>query len=98
MRKLIVMYPQPAVPDSFIEYYLAEHLPKVKQLPGLVSASYGKVEGVDSPYFIVFEALFEDQQALDFAMKSDAGRALAKDIPNYSPGGATMLVTSVESV
>jgi len=98
MYKLIVMYPRPSDPDDFIDYYLTQHIPLIEKLPGLKSASYGRVVSVKSPNFLIFEALFENRVMLDEAMNSEVGKALAADIPNYSPLGATVLITSVEGV
>lgn len=98
MYKLVVMYPQPDDPQAFIDYYESRHLPSLKALPGLVAASYGRIDDPASSWFVIFEALFADQVAMQAALQSDAGLALAKDIPNYSPLGANLIAFAVHEL
>ena len=47
--------------------------------------------------FCIFQAYFEDCAALGAAMASDAGRAVADDVPNDAPGGAEVFHFPVEA-
>jgi uncharacterized protein (TIGR02118 family) len=96
MHKLIVLYPQPTDPRVFMEYYETRHIPHVAELPGLLSYSYGRVDVPQAEYFLVFEAVFADQNTLQAAVDSNAGHYLTADIPNYSPAGATVLTLQVQ--
>jgi hypothetical protein len=53
-HKLLVLYPEPADPDHFREYYVTQHLPLVTRLPGLLAWRYGfdvaAIQG-QTPYF-----------------------------------------------
>ena len=40
MHKLVVLYPKPADPDHFRDYYVTNHLPLVTRLPGLLAWRY----------------------------------------------------------
>ena len=40
MHKLVVLYPKPADPDHFREYYVTNHLPLVTRMPGLLAWRY----------------------------------------------------------
>jgi uncharacterized protein (TIGR02118 family) len=93
MHKLVVTYPQPADPAAFRAYYAATHIPLAARLPGLVSLAYGYPEalGPGEAPFCVFEAVFADRQALDAALASPQGQAVAADVPNYSPAGASLM-------
>lgn len=91
MHKLVVLYPQPLDKQKFIEYYEGSHLPNVKDLPGLVSAEYGLNDDPEAPIFVMFSALFADKAGLDNALHSEVGKSLARDIPNFSPAGVTMM-------
>ncbi|QZY51670.1 EthD family reductase [Leucobacter tenebrionis] len=96
MHKLTVLYPEPADRRTFIDYYETTHLKLAKQLPGMLAWRYSidVQPGPDSapaPYFAVFEAEFADADAFRLAMSSEAGRAVAADVPNYATGGAVVL-------
>ncbi len=93
MHKLLVLYPAPADPDAFMAYYEAHHLPLARRLPGLRAERHVR-PAMLSPgdaVFLIWEGVFDDRQAMAAALKSEAGRAVAGDVPNYSPAGATML-------
>ncbi|WP_027855274.1 EthD family reductase [Marinobacterium litorale] len=98
MKKLMVLYPEPENRSSFLEYYRVEHLPMVKKLPGLVSAAFSVTEEEGSPYFVFFEAVFENIDALHRAMSSATGEALAQDVPNFSPQGAVIVTADLEVI
>jgi uncharacterized protein (TIGR02118 family) len=40
MHKLVVLYPKPADPDHFRDYYVNNHLPLVARMPGLLAWRY----------------------------------------------------------
>jgi hypothetical protein len=40
MHKLEVLYPKPADPDHFRDYYVTNHLPLVARMPGLLAWRY----------------------------------------------------------
>jgi uncharacterized protein (TIGR02118 family) len=94
MHKLVVLYPAPADPEAFREYYVATHIPLVAALPGLRAMRYSfnvaAADG-DSPYFAIFEGEFDDAAAMGRALGSPEGRAVQADVPNYATGGATVL-------
>lgn len=99
MHKLVVLYPAPEDANQFLDYYENTHLPLVASLPGILSFSYAPVQGFGSaaaPYFVLFEACFDSHQALMAALQSPQGRAVAADVPNYSPGGATMMHLNID--
>lgn len=92
MHRLMVLYPEPTSREDFVAYYESTHLPLARALPGMLACRYSvRVSGQDSPYFAVFEADFPDAETLGAAMQSDAGVAVAADVPNYASGGAVVL-------
>ncbi|HYE50032.1 MAG TPA: EthD family reductase [Azospirillaceae bacterium] len=94
MHKLLVLYGHPADPDHFRRYYTATHAPLAERLPGLRESRYSfDVQGLGgpSPYFCVFEGLFDDAAALDAALKSETGAKVVADVPNYATGGVTIV-------
>jgi uncharacterized protein (TIGR02118 family) len=95
MHRLLTLYPPPSDPDAFRAHFEGKHLPLVEKLPGLRGYSYGfdlaAVDGGESPYFCTFAGDFDDAGALDAALASSAGEAVAADVPNYATGGVVLL-------
>lgn len=99
MHRLLVSYPPPEDPTRFLNHYREIHVPLVQQLPELKSFRYwtpSSLSGEPSPIFLLFEADFADEQAMRQALQSPAGVRLGADVPNYSPGGATLLHFDIE--
>ena len=99
MHKLVVLYGPPVDPDHFRDYYVNQHLPMVRDMPGLRAWRYAldvaSAAPDGSPYFAVFEAEFDSADAMAESRGSDAGRKVAADVPNYATGGATILTFEV---
>ncbi|MFF5990733.1 EthD family reductase [Prauserella flavalba] len=95
MYRLTVLYPPPADPDHFREYYVNTHLPLAAKLPGLRAMRYSldvrAAGGGDSPYFAIFEGDFDSQDAMIAALSSDEGKAVNADVANYATGGAQVI-------
>jgi uncharacterized protein (TIGR02118 family) len=94
MHKLVVLYPKPADPDHFRDYYVTNHLPLVTRMPGLLAWRYSfdvaATQG-QTPYFAVFEAEFADAAAMTAARASPQGQQVAADVANYATGGAVVI-------
>jgi uncharacterized protein (TIGR02118 family) len=94
MHKLVVLYPKPADPDHFRDYYVTNHLPLVTRMPGLLAWRYSfdvaATQG-QTPYFAVFEAEFADAAAMTAARASPQGQQVATDVANYATGGAVVI-------
>lgn len=94
MHKLLVLYPEPADPDHFRDYYVSTHLPLVARMPGLLACRYSfEVTATrgESPYFAVFEAEFADAAALTAARASAQGQEVSADVANYATGGVVAI-------
>lgn len=100
MHKLLVLYPEPVDPEQFRAYYVNNHLPLVRQMPGLLACRYSfdvaSTVG-ETPYFAVFEADFADEAAMIESRQSAVGRQLAADVANYATGGAVVVHYSAQS-
>ncbi|WP_433523903.1 EthD family reductase [Nocardia pseudovaccinii] len=94
MHKLLVLYPKPADPDHFRDYYVTNHLPLVMKWPGLLAWRYSfdvaATKG-EAPYFAVFEADFADAAAMAAARSSSQGQRLSADVVNYATGGVVVI-------
>ena len=94
MHCLTVIYPRPDDEAAFKAYYEGTHLKLVEKLPGLLRMHFAYPEAVGPVnVFCIFQAYFEDGAA----MASDAGRAVADDVPNDAPGGAEVFHFPVEA-
>jgi len=100
MHRLITLYPHPEDPAAFRSHFEEKHLPLVEKLPGLRGYSYGfdlaAVGDGESPYFCTFAGDFDDSGALDAALASPEGEAVAADVPNYATGGVILLRHDVD--
>ncbi|WP_460729503.1 EthD family reductase [Nocardia heshunensis] len=94
MHRLLVLYPKPADPDHFRDYYVTKHLPLVREMPGLLGCRYSfdvAAAGGEAPYFAVFEADFADAAALAASRASEQGQRAAADVADYATGGVVVI-------
>ncbi|MCY0864125.1 MAG: EthD family reductase [Sulfobacillus sp.] len=95
MVKLIALYRRPDDPAAFDRHYAEVHTPLVRKMPGLQALTVVKLNdlpGMSTPYYLLAEMTFADQEALKQAMRSDAGRAAAKDLQQFAGGLVDMMV------
>lgn len=100
MHRLLVTYPKPADPARFLDYYVSRHVPLARTLPGLLASRYMQPLALgpgEALHFLVFEADFADEAAMFAALGSPIGAKVAADVPNYSPGGASLMHYDVPS-
>ncbi|MBV9196619.1 MAG: EthD family reductase [Solirubrobacterales bacterium] len=100
MHQLVVLYPHPSDPEAFRRYYTETHLPLAAQLPGLRAYRYGfdlAASQGESPYFCIFEAEFDDADAMRASMASEQGQKVTADVPNYAPEGTVVFSYDVVS-
>jgi len=93
--KLIALYRRPDDPAAFDQHYAAVHTPLVRQMPGLQELTVVRLQdlpGMPTRYYLLAEMTFADQDALNQAMRSEAGRAAAKDLQQFAGGLVDMMV------
>jgi len=97
--KLTVVYGTPDDPDVFDKHYNEVHVPLVERWPGLQRVEISKVSGGPggsaSPYHLITEIYFADNDALNGALGSEAGREAGKDFMQIAPPGSFMTVSDV---
>ncbi|GGJ70852.1 EthD family reductase [Deinococcus aquiradiocola] len=94
MHRMIVLYPFPEDPAAFLAHYQDTHASLVLQLQGLRDFRYGKTPPLgagERPYDLIAHLDFDDEASMMAAMTSEHGQCVAADVPNSSPGGATIL-------
>lgn len=94
-HRLTIQYAEPADPDAFDRQYFEQHVPLVKPLPGLRSASFSKPRGLGGPApYLVAELDFDDADALKAALRSPQMAAVAADAETL-PATRTMFTGEV---
>ena len=95
---LMALYRRPEGGDealaAFRRRYTAEHLPLVRQTPGLRSVTVERVAHAFGETDVAFVARmeFDDRAALDAGLASDAMRAAGRSLREIAPGIATIVV------
>ncbi|MFI5255285.1 MAG: EthD family reductase [Candidatus Limnocylindrales bacterium] len=84
----------PEALETFRRRYLAEHLPLVRQTPGLRSLHVARVSEAwgRSDLCMVARMIFDDRAALDAGLASEAMRAAGRILREIAPGLATVIV------
>ena len=98
MVKLVALYRKPQDPDAFDQHYRQTHLRLVERMPGLRRVELGKITGAvggESPYYLITEMYFDDQDALRAALRSPEGRAAGDDLQSFASGLVTMVYAQV---
>lgn len=98
--KVIVLYTPPPDPEEFERHYRETHMPLVAELPGLQGASAARfvaaADGGDLPWYRTAELTFADEQAVEKAMASDAGRAVSSDFQSIAPPGSRLFLAAAD--
>lgn len=93
--KLFALYAKPDDEEAFLRHYHDIHLPLVRKVPGLRSATISRVDtdlmGGEPAYFLIAEMTFADQAAFEVAMASPENRSAGKDLMNFAKGKVTLL-------
>jgi uncharacterized protein (TIGR02118 family) len=99
MTTLLVLYRRPdggpEAQATFERRYAEEHLPLVAGTPGLRKTRVGRVTealGGETDLMLVTFMRFDDREALDAGLASDAMRAAGRNLREIAPGLATFLV------
>jgi uncharacterized protein (TIGR02118 family) len=97
--KLTVVYGTPDDAAEFDRHYHDVHVPIVGRWPGLqrveIARVVGSPGGSPSPYHLIAEMYFADDDALNAALSSDAGREAGRDFMGIAPPGSFMTVSEV---
>jgi uncharacterized protein (TIGR02118 family) len=99
MTTLLALYRRPeGGPDAVAEFerrYTDEHLPLVAGTPGLRRIHAQRVVealGGETDLLLITAMDFDDREALDAGLRSDAMRAAGRNLREIAPGLSTLLV------
>jgi uncharacterized protein (TIGR02118 family) len=100
---LMALYRRPEGDDEALETfrhrYAQEHLPLVRQTPGLRSLHVARVAQAfgETDLVLVARMVFDDRAALDAGLASDAMRAAGRNLREIAPGLSLLLVLEPDS-
>jgi uncharacterized protein (TIGR02118 family) len=102
MTRVLVLYAQPSDSTAFERYYFDTHVPIAKKIPGLRSyqvstRSPGVIAG-DQPPYLVTELSFDNEAAVQAALKSPEGQATASDLAKFARAVVNILTYDVKDV
>ena len=99
MTTLLALYRRPdggpEAQATFERRYAAEHLPMVAETPGLRQTMVQRVVtalGGETDLILATTMVFDDREALDAGLASDAMRAAGRNLREIAPGLSTLLV------
>ncbi len=87
MTTLVALYKRPSDDGEFEKHFLEVHVPLLRQFPGLRSLNILKVTGApigESKYSFLVEASFPTRAAMDAALSSKEGKAVARDLMSFA--------------
>ena len=84
--------------EIFRRRYAEEHLPLIREVPGLRSIRVERIAHAfnETDIVMIAELMFDNRAALDAGMASDQMRAAARNLREIAPGLATVLVLEPE--
>ncbi len=93
MTKLVALYRRPDDPATFDRHLTETHLPLLRLLPGLIQLDVVHVSGApigESKFHVLVEAGFPSRSAMDAALASREGKAVARDLMSFAPDLVTV--------
>jgi uncharacterized protein (TIGR02118 family) len=86
--------------ETFLQRYHAEHLPLIAAVPGLRSMTVQRVVQAftpDADIILTNHMTFDDREALDAGMASDAMRQAGRNLREIAPGLLTLVALEDEA-
>jgi len=85
---------------TFLRRYETEHLPLIREVPGLRALRVGRVVQAfgQSDLVLVARLVFDDHAALDAALASEPMRAAGRTLREIAPGTVTTVVIEPDHV
>ena len=101
MIKLIALYKKPVDPAGFDKHYDEVHTPLVRKYPGLRKLEITRITGapIGEPRFhLLVEMYFDTKDAMDLAMASPEGKAVARDLMSFAADIVTAFHGEVKGI
>ncbi|MGB5875569.1 MAG: EthD family reductase [Bacteroidota bacterium] len=87
MVKLIALYRTPAEASDFDQHLTSIHIPPLKEYPGLRRIEITRITQApigDASFSVMAEMYFDDHVAMDRALSSRHGKAVARDLVAFA--------------
>ena len=87
MVKLVALYNRPSDPEEFERHYTSVHTPLVRKYPGLRRLEITRIATSpmgDAKFQLMAEMYFDSREAMDTAMASPEGKAVARDLMAFA--------------
>ncbi len=100
MVKLVALYKKPAELEEFDKHYDTVHIPLVRKYPGLRKIEVTTVTGApigEAKFYKMAEMYFDSRDALDAALTSQEGKAVARDIMSFAAPLLTVFIGEVQA-
>ena len=85
MVKFVALFKQPEDKAAFDEWYLKQHVPICQRYPDVHHMHVQRITGTprgESEYYMMFEAVYPDQDTMMKSLMSEAGMESAMDVRN----------------
>ncbi|RPH34444.1 EthD family reductase [bacterium] len=100
MVKLVALYKKPAETEEFDKHYDTVHIPLVRKYPGLRKLEVTRITGApigETKFHVMAEMYFDSKGALDAALTSQEGKAIARDLLSFAAPLVTVFIGEVEA-
>ncbi len=98
MIKLVALYRRPSDTAVFDRHYDEVHLPLGRKYPGLRRVEITRITGAplgDVRYYLMAEMYFDSRDAMDTALSSPEGKAVARDLMSFAANDVTIFFGDV---
>ena len=93
MTKLIALYRKPQNSTEFDKHYIDFHTPLVRKYPGLRKLEITRITGApigETKFHLMAEMYFDSKDAMDKALSSPEGKAVARDLMSFAADVVTV--------
>ena len=100
MTKLIALYRKPSDVAEFDSHNNSVHTPLVRKYPALRKLEITRITGApigETKYHILCEMYFDSKDAMDTALSSPEGKAVARDLMSFAADLVTVFIGEVSS-
>jgi uncharacterized protein (TIGR02118 family) len=100
MVKIVALYKKPGEVEDFDKHYDEVHIPLLRKYPGLHKLEITRITGApigETKFHVMAEIYFDTRQALDVALVSQEGKAVARDLLSFAAPLVTVFIGEVDA-